>query len=334
MKKKAVFTIVACSIAALILTGVLAVGLSSDGFGLGKLLRGEEGVPGEGAFRYEYTWDPAKWEVACLDVEWINGSVELKVVDGGMIRVTERSGRELKENEKLELTASGSTLNIKWKRQLLPFFLFQNQYKDLTVEIPREVAESLEELACDNVSGKTSASGFTAEELEFTTTSGDIEVSKLKGEQGEFSSTSGNIFVEGLEISGELAANTTSGGVEFSGVKTERLHMNTVSGKMMFRGRAEELDANSVSASVRGELENCPDKVDMDSVSGSLILSIPENEGFEVEYDSISGNFQSDFQMTGSSGGKSGRGLYSSGKSSFSFSTTSGDMRVLKNKAG
>lgn len=38
MKKSAVLTIVTCSIAIVILTGVLVVGLKSDGFGIGKLL--------------------------------------------------------------------------------------------------------------------------------------------------------------------------------------------------------------------------------------------------------------------------------------------------------
>lgn len=332
MKKKAVFTLVACSIAALLLTGVLAVGLSQNGFGIGALLEeAERGYSSEdGGTRYEYTWDPAETETTGLDVEWINGTVDVTVGSGDVIRIIEKSGKELKSNEKLELSRSGGVLKIKWNHELISFSIFQNRRKDLTVEVPKALAESMEALKCSNTSGKITVSGFTAEELEFSSTSGDLELSGLSGTEADISTTSGKISLDGMKLSEDLDVSSTSGALVLSNVQAKETDLSTTSGSVSYAGSADELKASTVSASVRAELYNCPKKAEMSSVSGGLTLAIPENKGFEAEYNSVSGSFESDFAVTGASGAKSGHALYSGGESSFSFSTTSGDMRILK----
>lgn len=327
MKKSAIFTIVACSIAVVILAGVMVVGMTSDGFGIGTLLEGEPDAAN--GREYSYTWDPAETEVEGLDISWISGSIDLKVGSGPLIRITERSNRDLKENEKLELSSSNGTLKIKWNNEFISFSLFHNKSKSLTVEVPKEVAEKLEKLNCSNTSGTITASGFTAEEMEFSSTSGRLELSALNAQEADFNTTSGDIELDGVKAVEELHANTTSGSVRLDGASTEKATLNTVSGSVEYAGTAKELEAGSVSASVSAELDQCPERVDMDSVSGGLTLSIPENDGFEAEFSSVSGTFSSDFPTTGDSG-KSGRALYSGGKAKFSFSTTSGSMEVRK----
>ncbi len=334
MKKKAIFTIVACSIAALFLTAVLAVGLAGGGFGPGSFdWRAESAAAKPGtANQYEYTWDPAETEVTGLDVEWIDGTVDLKVGSGSVIRITESADRRLKENEKLKLSCSGGTLKIKWKDELISLSLFQNGRKNLTVEVPEEVAEGLEELECTTASGKITASGFTARVMDFTSTSGELDLSGLSGEEGEISSASGAVTLKNAALSGRLAATTTSGSLKLEEVRSEETELESVSGAVSYSGKASRFKADSISAAVRAEFTDCPEKVEMESVSGSLTVAIPENDGFEVKYDSISGKFSSDFPFTtaDSSSVRSGRALYSSGKASFQFSTTSGDMLVLK----
>lgn len=330
MKKKAVFTIVACSIAALLLTGVLAVGLYSDGFGLFFLFDRETDSPEIGKNQYDYTWDPAESEVSGLDVEWSAGPVHLKVSNDKVIRITERCGKRLEEKDRLVLSSSGNVLEIRWsEKNFFLFNFFQNYEKELEVEVPKEVAENLELLECSNVSGTLSASGFAAESMEFSSTSGNLELSDLKGEEGECSTTSGDITLEEASLSEKLDVNTTSGIMRFSNVQAEETDISTVSGDLEYNGTAKSFSASSVSAELEANLGNCPEEVDMEAVSGELILEIPENDGFEVDFSSISGNLSSDFPLSGDTG-KSGRALYSSGKAKFSFSTTSGNMRILK----
>lgn len=332
MKKKAVFTLVACSVAALFLICVLAVGLSENGFGIGTLFHeAKEGwAKSDGQVR-EYTWDPVETEVTGLKIDWVNGKIDVKVGSGDVIRITEQSAHgDLKEEHQLKLSDSDGTLRIKWGKELLFFNIFENRRKDLTVEVPRAVAEALEELSCSNTSGQITVSGFTAKEMNASSTSGDVELKNLKLSEGlDVSTTSGRIEVENTELSGEISASTTSGKIRLSGVQAEKANLDTVSGDVSYQGSAKKFDASTISASVQAELAACPEEADLDSVSGCLTLVIPENSGFEVDYSSVSGNFSSDFPVTTGSG-KSGRAKYSSGSASFQFSTTSGDMRVLK----
>lgn len=329
MKKKAIFTITACSIAALLLTGVLIVGLANGGFGVSALLKEDEAPLSGSGRQYEYTWDPEESEVSGLDVEWINGSVEVKVGNSDLLRITEWSDHSLKEKEKLQLSSSGGTLKIKWNDQFIIFGIFHNERKDLLVELPRAVAEHMDELSCSNTSGNIELGGMAAQEIDISSTSGDLKLSELEGEEAALSTTSGAIRLEHSSLSETLDITTVSGSMELSGITADAVNLDTVSGAAVYSGSAREWKASSVSAPLTAELSNCPEKADLEAVSGSLTLAIPENPGFEVEYSSISGLFSSEFPVTGNQG-KSGRALYAGGNSSFSFSTTSGDMKVLK----
>ncbi len=332
MKKKAIFTLITCSVAALFLICVLAVGLSENGFGLGTLFHeAQEGWDKSEGQSREYTWDPAETEVTGLKIDWVNGKIDVKVGSDNMIRITEQSAHgELKEDHQLKLSGSDGTLRIKWGKDLLFFNIFENRRKDLTVEVPQAVAEALEELSCSNTSGQITVSGFTAKEMNVSSTSGDVELKNLKlSEDLDANTTSGKVSVENTALSGEVNVSTTSGEISLSSVQAEKANLDTVSGAVSYNGSAREFDASTVSAAVRAELLSCPEEADLDSVSGCLTLVIPENSGFEVDYSSVSGNFTSDFPVTMSSG-KSGRAKYSSGSASFQFSTTSGDMQVLQ----
>ena len=334
MKKKAIFTIAACSVAALFLTFVLAVGLSEDGFGLSRLA--EEGKNGwqeaEGE-ACEYTWDPEETEVSGLNIDWINGTVEVKVGSGNLIKITERpASGTLAEEDHLKLSSSGGILKIQWDHRfrLISLGLFENRRKDLTVEIPRALAAAMTDLSCSNTSGNIQISGFTAESLSASSTSGAIDLSDLHlSETLETDTTSGAISCFGVTAEEKIQANTTSGSITLTDARTGKAELNTVSGKIGYSGAAEEFHGNSVSAAIHGEFVSCPEKVDLSSVSGLLTVALPENSGFEAEYSSISGKFSSDFPVSGGEG-TSGRALYSSGTASFHFSTTSGNMQVLK----
>ena len=334
MKKKAIFTIIACSIASLFLIFVLAVGLSEEGFGIFRLAEeGKNGWAEAQGERYEYTWNLEENEISGLDIDWINGKVEVKVGTGNLIKITERpASGTLGEEDRLKLSSSGGILKIQWdsRFRLISLGLFENRRKDLTVEIPRTLAASMTNISCGNTSGGIEIRGFTAENLNVSSTSGSIDLSDLRvSETLEMDSTSGSITADRVTAEEKINANTASGAVTLTEVKTGKAELNTVSGRLTYSGSAEEFHGSSVSASVRGEFTACPKRVDLSSVSGLLSVALPENSGFEAEYSSISGSFSSDFPVSGG-GGTSGRALYSSGEASFRFSTTSGNMQVLK----
>lgn len=328
MKKKAVFTIVACSIAVVFLSSILAIGLRSEGFGLERLYRQSKGEPvrEDGKYRYTYTWDLEDRALTGLDIDWMAGNVEIKTGSGSSVVIEEACTSELKEGDELSFSSSGGVLEIKWNKSLLNFGLFSQKAKNLTVQVPRSALENWETLKCSTASANITASGLSAEKVELSTASGDLKLSRISGTEGEVSTTSGALEMEGGSFE-RFTANTTSGPITCLGVKAEKVGLNTVSGDLHYTGSAENLEANSISAPLLAELDACPAEASMNAVSGSLTLAIPENPGFEAHYSSVSGSFSSEFPTTGSTG-KSGTALYSSGEAKLSFSTTSGAMRV------
>ena len=278
---------------------------------------------------YRYSWNVDEDPVTGLDISWFHGPVELKVGDGNVIYVTERSSGELAEGEQLELSSSGGVLTIKWNSQLLALDLLDTRSKALAVQVPAQVAAQLEELRCTTVSGTVTARGFSAEELEFASDSGSLELYDLRGEEASFQAGSGALLLQGAQIAGELRADTGSGTLELRDVAAGRAELSSVSGGLWYQGQADELSAGTISGAVEAALAACPQQARMTSVSGGLTLALPEDAGFEAAFSSMSGEFRSDFPVSGDRG-PSGRALYGDGRCKLEFATTSGSMVVAR----
>lgn len=326
MERSRIFTIAAWAIGALFLGAVAAVGFATGGFGLGELSQ-----PQEEAFDqdYRYSWNVDEDPVTGLDISWFHGPVELKVGDGNVIYVTERSSGELEEGERLELSSSGGVLTIKWNSQLLALDLLDTRSKALAVQVPAQVAAQLKELRCTTVSGTVTARGFSAEELEFASDSGSLELYDLRGEEASFQAGSGALLLQGAQIAGELRADTGSGTLELRDVAAGRAELSSVSGGLWYQGQADQLAAGTISGVVEAALAACPQQARMTSVSGGLTLALPEDAGFEAAFSSMSGEFRSDFPVSGDRG-PSGRALYGDGRCKLEFATTSGSMVVAR----
>ena len=93
----------------------------------------------------------------------------------------------------------------------------------------------------------------------------------------------------------EMEIDSASGTAKFENCTVSSLDVDTASGDVTFSGSLNELDFEAASASFTGVLENVPDKVKMDSMSGDLALTLPEDAGFTVSLDAMSSDFSSDF---------------------------------------
>ena len=333
-EKRAIFTAIACGAAAALLTGVLAVGLTSDNFGLSLLKREAERGPATlSGYRYGYRWDPEETPVSGLDVEWARGSVELRVSDASLIRITEKSdGRDLAEADKLKLSFSGGVLRIKWNRRLLGLTWLDNTRKDLVVDLPRSLMDgSLKTLKCANAAGDiTLGEGFAAQRLELSSASGSVLVPGFEGESAKLSSVSGNVQARGLALSGKLETATVSGDQEIQDFTAAQLSLDTVSGGARCAGAAQAAETDSVSGDVRLELAANPETVEMDSVSGSLTLALPAGSGFRASYGSVSGRFTSSFDGEETGKSRSGEFTAGDGSATLRLNTTSGDMAIVE----
>lgn len=374
MKKSLIFTIVTCSIAVVLLSGVLAYGLISDGFE--KIWRDDdivdidtsddydefEGVDDDGfdefadpeedsdadsdelenktlakatstknGVEYEVIWKDAEY-VSSLDISWISSKVDVKIVeDGSTIRIVETANRKLKSDEQMRISQAGGKLQIKWNNQLFNFFMTKNHRKSLLVEIPKNVATKMRDIEVSSVSGDIDIDNFVCDNLEVSTTSGNMEIPAIKvAEEATFSTVSGKIDVNGLECE-KLLANSTSGDINLENMTAETVSANGVSGAVKFSGKAKDIAASVVSASVDFSLAEAPQKADLNSVSGDLTILFPKASGFAVDYSTVSGEFSSDYEVSGTQGKMSGdltHGNASEGAPKLDFSTTSGDMTI------
>ena len=148
MKKRWAFVGAACLLAALFLVGVLAVGRTTQWFGLEVLAKGASPA-----------WDPEVNSVDALDIGWGSGPVEVRAGQGAVITVTEYASRPLEEAEQLVVSASGGALKIRWDGSIVPLGLLQAWEKRLVVEVPQSLASQLDELRCRNFSGDVADSG-------------------------------------------------------------------------------------------------------------------------------------------------------------------------------
>lgn len=160
--------------------------------------------------------------------------------------------------------------------------------KDLVVKIPAELAENLRYLQIDTVSADVRVSGVKAGELQTDTTSGDV-------------------YAEGAF--GIVDGDTVSGGLELVGT-------------------AKQVDLDTTSGDFGVGLSETPDKLSFDSTSGDLTLMLPAKRGFEVEYDTVSGDFKCDFALKGKDD-SCYEGTEHGKRAELEFDTVSGDIWIM-----
>lgn len=151
--------------------------------------------------------------------------------------------------------------------------------------------------------------GWVCDSLELDTASTDLTVR--------------NMIIREMEI------DSASGTAKFENCTVSSLDVDTASGDVTFSGSLNELDFEAASASFTGVLENVPDKVKMDSMSGGLTLTLPEDAGFTVSLDAMSSDFSSDFPTVK----KNKSYVCGDGHCKIDVDAMSGDVSILKQSA-
>lgn len=120
-----------------------------------------------------------------------------------------------------------------------------------------------------------------------------------------------------------------SGVCTFTDCHVKNLDVDTASGDLRFSGTLTELDCDAASASCTMLLSNCPRRIDAEMASGDLRLTLPENCGFTVDLDALSGDFTSDFTTAQQNGSY----VFGDGSCKISVSAMSGDVIIYKGSA-
>jgi DUF4097 and DUF4098 domain-containing protein YvlB len=124
----------------------------------------------------------------------------------------------------------------------------------------------------------------------------------------------------------EMEFDGASGSCVFDNCAVEKLDLDTASGNVHFTGSLQQLECDAASADILLELSNVPRSLDMDTASGDLDVTLPADTGFTVTLDTLSGDFESDFDTTM----RGGSYVAGNGRCRIDVDAMSGDVTIRK----
>lgn len=287
MKRNAIARIIIWSLVAVLLTSLLVVGISSSpsSFFTGDWSLGGIGVTYKNSALYNVGGGTVTDEFQSIEVNWTNGKINIEAYDGEDTVISETEVEE-KEN-KLRWRVEDGVLKIQQMAAGMRFGLKKTPKKTLTVKIPSNVAEGLKAVTSDSVSAE--------------------------------------VTITGISASDKIEIDTVSGGANLKNIKTEKLDIDTVSGSIKAAGEFTELESDSVSGDVTVSSATPLKKLDCDSTSGNIRLTIPKNSGFTLKADTVSGDISCGLPTVSES---KNRRVCGDGSADFETDTVSGDLII------
>ena len=223
--------------------------------------------------------------ITALSIDWVAGDVKIMVTDGEEIVVTEHADRGIPEEYAL-CVETDNTLRIRYSNDVWGIDMPE---KDLTVLLPRTVAENLTAVDLSGVSADFAVGKLTVRDaFSFDTTSGKLEMQSMNAPQAKAT-------------------------------------VSSVSGNVELDGSFREVKAGSTSGEIDLMLRNAPAAVEVSTVSGEVDVELPAGTGFTLDYSTVSGELECDFPLTKSVDGKY---VCGDGACRMEVGTTSGSLSV------
>ena len=221
-----------------------------------------------------------------INLAWAAGSVEFTTNSGNDIILTESSSGSLSRAQEMKWHVSKNILRIEYGNGSSCMNFAQ---KHLEISIPRSLADDLGKIKIDAASGEYILQGITCEELKLNLASGAIYASDMEVGDLDIDGASGEVIVTG-NVSGEIKTDSASGSIDI-------------------------VSKSEMPASIKSSL-----------ASGSVAVSIPENDGFSLKFDKLAGSFDCDFSMQKTDD----RYIYKNGKTDIKVDIVSGDFSLKK----
>jgi len=229
-------------------------------------------------------------DIRKIDISWLSGGVSVQAVgQTSQITVQEEATTALTEEEKLVCAVDGDTLRIRFMSDARRDS-FEGE-KFLTVSLPWELVKNahFEEIDIETTSAYAYVSA-DAQKIKLSTVGGDARVMCANCPEVEIETTSGNAgVVDGTWAKVDIS--TVSGAIELAG-EAESAEIETASGKVDIAGALGALDVESVSGDLVLSLDRAL-RLDAETVSGSIYLTLPAQDGFTLDYETEKGSFDS-----------------------------------------
>ena len=224
-----------------------------------------------------------------IDIEWALGSIIIEPAEVDSIQISEAASSE-------------SAYPMVWKQnnnKLTIRFSEKNNFS-FGINLGQEDSKNL----CILV-----PIGWECDALEIDAASATVDVKNLTIREVDFDGASGNC--------------------NFAGCVIDELDIDTASGDIYFNGTLNSLDCDAASASVYAVFDNVPSRIEMDSMSGDLDISLPSTAGFTVSMEALTSDFVCEFGYAQEKDRTYRRG---DGKCRITLNAMSGDLYIRKNK--
>lgn len=290
-----------------------------------------------------------------IDIDWVSGDVEIIPYDGDTVTFTESAKASIAEDDALHYGIDDTTLHIQSFKNAenssssifnITFHDTATLNKNLTVKIPKSLIESLslDSLGVDTASGNINVSDISANSFSVDTASGECN-SNGSFKNFDFHSSSGSLTFHSELPASSADIITVSGNVKVSGsfdaldietssgdissdkfLDASELEIDSVSGSISIDGSFSDVEIGAVSGNVE-IISNTPlHQLSADCVSGDIFVFLPSSSEFTLDFDTVSGDFDSDFSFVM----RDGAYTAGSGTGEFDVETTSGSLKITQ----
>ncbi len=229
--------------------------------------------------------------------------IDVVVTNESKIRIEEHSNRQMDEEDMIRCSVNGGTVAVEsgLKNEWFSGFSWA-KYGDIqvTLYVPSAYKNS----------------------LDLYSVSGRVDVQDAQASRARLETISGSINARNSRFS-SLDLKSVSGGIVAVGCNADDATANNVSGAILVNESAfKELSGKTISGAYDVDLNDMPGDINISSVSGALTLKLPENSGFSLQTNSVSGGVYNDFAIA--------HGVYKEGGSRVTLETVSGGISVIK----
>lgn len=249
-----------------------------------------------------------------IRVEWVSGLVRVKPYEGTDIKLDEMSNDNISEEYALRYKIADGKLTVRFCKKHTWYGVDAAMLnldeivkpKELVVSVPRAMLESGElDIQLDGVSNDTY-----------------ISSAKLNGLN--VNGISGSIAIENVSAK-DMDLDTVSGLIDVSDCAADAIKVVSISGEMTIGGIFGSARLNSTSGAVWfTDGSDGIKELKIGTVSGDVIMQLPQGVGFNMNVSTVSGDVSSVFGLT-----KNGSNyVYGDASADFDIDTVSGDITI------
>lgn len=161
------------------------------------------------------------------------------------------------------------------------------------------------------------------------TVSGNIELGSFSLEKIKLDTVSGGISITQLTTK-EASVETVSGDLTGGGLFASQASLSTISGALKLDSFTGQLKLHSVSGDSEIRYKEFTGPCQINTTSGKMKIALPETSNFTLNFESVSGNYTSDFPITVTNSDHKHQiqGNVGSGGPEISVESVSGDLEL------